>query len=438
VIVVEVVLAGILAFQAAGGGRPGAQLVPPATVSATTQFAPHEGLTQIRWDEARGHLGESVVATGRLILARRNSGGMTLYFDAPRSRGLQLFIRNGDLSKFDPSPDSAFPGHWVAAAGLIDEFRGTPQIIVRGPDQLRVLAEEPRVATATTRPAALRGAIRIGTFNTLNLFDVYDDPYTADETTPPKPRSELEHLAATIRELDADVLALVEVENRSVLERFVRTFLPDMGYDEVILYEGNDGRGIDCALLSRLPVGPVTSYRHVRIVMPGGGTTRFRRDLLRARIEPLGAATFDVFVVHLKSKRGEAGDSSAIRQAEAAEVRLVCDDVLREDGGARFVVCGDFNDTWDSAPLKTIRGTGSGELKTFFDEIPESGRITYNRNPHRSMIDFVLCSPAMAAGYVPGSFRVRDGSIETTGSDHNPVVMEFRLGNGATSRPNTR
>jgi endonuclease/exonuclease/phosphatase family metal-dependent hydrolase len=201
----------------------------------------------------------------------------------------------------------------------------------------------------------------------------------------------------------------------------------------VVLIEGNDGRGIDCAILSRLPVGSVSSYRHMRFGMPGGGMTRFRRDLLRARIEPAGAAAFDVFVVHLKSKRGESGESSAIRMAEAAAVRSVCDDLLKADGSARFVVCGDFNDTWESEPLRTIRGSGTGELKSFFTDVPESSRITYNRDPYRSMIDFVLCSPGMASSYVAGSFRVPDGSIETTGSDHNPISMEFRRGFAASA-----
>lgn len=431
-ILFQFVLAGVLGFQPAQGSRPAPQLEQPAVVGTTTQFAPHEGLPQIRWEAAREHLGENVVVVGRVIQSRRNSGGIALFFDAPRARSLQLYVRNEDVKKFDPSPESAYPGKWVTAAGLIDEFRGTPQIIVRSPSQLRVSAEEPAVG-ATSRPARTGDTIRIGSYNTLNLFDVYDDPYTLDETTPPKPRAELEHLAASIRKLDADVLALVEVENRSVLERFVRTFLPDMGYDDVVLFEGNDGRGIDCAILSRLPVGPVSSYRHVRFALPGGGKTRFRRDLLRARIEPDGAAPFDVLVVHLKSKRGESGESSATRMAEAAEVRAVCDEMLKADASARFLVCGDFNDTWDSEALRTIRGSGANELKAFFTDVPEAARISYNREPHRSMIDFILCSPEMAKCHVPGSFRVTDGSIETTGSDHNPVSMEFRGAAPATS-----
>jgi exonuclease III len=43
------------------------------------------------------------------------------------------------------------------------------------------------------------------------------------------------------------------------------------------------------------------------------------------------------------------------------------------------------------------------------------------------MIDFILCSPAMGGGYVKDSARILHGSVETIGSDHNPVVASFRL-----------
>ena len=62
----------------------------------------------------------------------------------------------------------------------------------------------------------------------VNLFDEFDDPYRSDEVMETKPRDELLKLAQRIRMLDADVLALQEVENREYLERFVRALLPDM------------------------------------------------------------------------------------------------------------------------------------------------------------------------------------------------------------------
>jgi hypothetical protein len=43
------------------------------------------------------------------------------------------------------------------------------------------------------------------------------------------------------------------------------------------------------------------------------------------------------------------------------------------------------------------------------------------------MIDFILCSPGMATRYVEKSMRVISGTVESSGSDHNPVVMRFDM-----------
>ena len=88
---------------------------------------------------------------------------------------------------------------------------------------------------------------------------------------------------------------------------------------------------------------------------------------------------------------------------------------------------GDFNDQWDSPTLKTIVGSGSTALQLPLSEAEIKSLVTYNREPHRSMIDFILCSSTMAKACVPGSYRTVPGSIEATGSDHNPVVAWFEL-----------
>ncbi len=396
--------------------------------SAGAQFAPHEGLIEIRWDQAREYVDRHCAVVGRLITARTSAGGCNLYFDRPGARGLRLFVRRDAFARFDGPLESLYPGRWVRATGLIQEFQGEPELRLFSPAQIQVLPDEPAKTLPPRVTRAAEGVVTIGTYNVLNLFDEFDDPYTADEGTPPKPRPEMERLAETIRRLNADVLALQEVENRGVLQRFVRALLPDLGYEHVVLFEGNDERGIDCALLSRLPVGTVTSYRHLSFPVSDGGTTRFRRDLLRVRFEPPGAAPFDLFVVHLKSKRGEMPESPSIRQAEAREIRRIVDGLFDHDPAPRFIICGDFNDTWDSPALRTIVGGGPTALRSFADELSEDQRVTYNREPYRSMIDYILCSPAMAGRYVSGSFRIIDGSIENNGSDHNPLAASFRLG----------
>ena len=384
------------------------------------------GLPVINWQDAGKHMDETVIVQGRVVAAR-NVGKITfLNFDSARS--FSGVIHDRSYKNFQTPPEKTYLHKLVRIRGLISEYRKKPQIEISTPDQIRIMEEGAEIPPSSPPGGARQftGVATIGCLNTLNLFDANDDPYTSDESTESKPKAELEHLAALIHKIDADVLALEEVENRGYLERFVAAMLPDMGYREVVCYDSNDKRGIDCAILSRFPVGPVTSYRHHEFSDGSGGLMRFQRDLLRARIEPPDGMAFEMFVVHLKSKRGESAISDRIRLAEATEARKILDQALKDSPENLFVICGDFNDTFDSPSLKMIRGQGAAALGDFVKDIPKS-TVTFNKDPHKSMIDFILASPAMAKRYVEKSYRVADSTVDQGGSDHNPVTLQVRL-----------
>lgn len=390
-----------------------------------------EAASVVSYDQAEHYIGQDCVVYGTVVESRNIGSRCFLNFHPDYHQYFTVVINQADFDKFPGRPEDAYLLKNVEVFGHVVQYAGKPEIIVTSPDQITVLTEElPAPTTQPTSapaPPPFSGVARIATFNVLNLFDGVDDPYHGDEGTPTKPRAELEKLAATIHKLDADVLALEEVENRFYLERFVRALLRDMGYEHVVLIEGNNYRGIDVALLSRFPVGPVTSYRHLEFPDGNGNPMSFQRDFLRARIEPPGVKPFDVFVVHLKSKGGGEAASLALRLGEARQIRKILDDVLAGDPSARFVVCGDFNDTLDSQPVQTILGSGPRALHHLVDELPAGERISFNKEPYRSLIDFILCSPAMHRCYQAGSVRIPQGSVEETGSDHNPVVARFDL-----------
>lgn len=383
------------------------------------------GIPVVDWKEAGTHRGKEVIVQGRIVQTRNIGKICFLNFDAAHS--FTAIVHQPNYKNFPEPPEKMYDQKILRIRGVITAFRGKPQIEIVKPDQVTILEQAlPIEKQAAPQKREFNGRVVIGAYNVLNLFDDHDDPYRSDEGTPAKPKDQLENIAKTIRELDADVLALEEVESRDFLERFVAAKLSDMGYVNVVCFEGNDTRGIDCAILSRFPVGPVTSHRHEQFKDESGNVMRYQRDLLQARIEPPGAPSFDMFVVHFKSKRGGPKETEATRVAECAQARKTVDAILKEDPQSLFVICGDFNDTWESAPMKVLRGKGSTGLQSFHHELPK-GTNSYNAMKGDNMIDYILCSPAMARRYVAKSFRLLPGSVKTSGSDHNPIAGEFLL-----------
>lgn len=398
---------------------------------------PDEGRPHITWEDADKVVGQLAFVYGKVINTRELGRISFVNFDANRPADFAGVIFSDNRDKFPDSLDDAYLGKPVRLRGIVSTYQGKPQLVLTEPDQIEVLDELPQLEPLVPPPRGGReGELVIATFNVLNLFDNIDDPYHADEGTPAKPRKELQALAQAIKTVNADVLALEEVENRGYLQRFVEVFLPDMGYEEVVLYEGNDTRGIDVCLLSRVPVGPVTSYRHVTFPGEQGEPRRFNRDLLAVTIEPEGAEPIEVWVVHLKSNSGGREFAEPIRLAEARALRKLLDAELAAEPDDQIVVLGDFNDTWGSATLETIVGEGETALWSAATELGPDFPDTYNQGEFHSMIDFLLCSPALAKQYVSGSIRILPGSPEETGSDHNPVSATFRLQQIATPAAN--
>ncbi len=432
---------------------------------AETSTSPAGKIPTIRWQEANDYIDQKVYAIGRVVLAAKSpTGHVFLNFDRDYRNTLTIFIRNTDCENFATPPHKLYAQKYIRVHGKLYEYNSCPNINVSDPKQIRILpgppeesmtgpkgqgnqptssitrypqantsntdipatAPAPSSQPATTQPTLIQQqkTITIASYNVKNLFDAYDDPYYLDSEKDAKPSAEQDALAFCIRQLDADVLALMEVENRGCLQYFVDHHLADLGYKHVVHLEGNSRRGIDVALLSRLTVGPVTSHRHLR---SPDGEHNFLRDLLQVRIEPADGDSFDVFVVHYISKGGEQHRGDNFRQAEAKLTRQVLNNILEGHPQADFVICGDFNDTIDSPTLNIVHGRGPSALSCFVEQENLRGTPTYNRPPYRFMIDFILASPGMADRYVSGSYRIPTGKKFLIASDHNPIVAEFKM-----------
>src|SRR6266542_751811 len=201
-----------------------------------------------------------------------------------------------------------------------------------------------------------------------------------------------------VRDVAADVLGTIEVDNRIALQRFNEQLLPTVNaepYPHVMVIDGNDDRGIDVGLMSRFPFGAMRS--HVDDLKDGSRI--FSRDCPEYEIALPSGNTLLVLVNHLKSKGfGTQADSDARRRRQAERVREIYD-VRRQAGVARIAVIGDFNDTPDSAPLAPLLAQGL-DLRdvSVHQNFEDDGRPgTFGNATKSEKIDYILLSPELFA-----------------------------------------
>ncbi len=142
--------------------------------------------------------------------------------------------------------------------------------------------------------------------------------------------------AKVIHDVDADIIAIVEAEDRPSLVRFNEELLGGR-YRHAMLVDGNDERGIDVGLMT----GPNFEIESIRsnVDAEDGVGTIFSRDCPEYRVRTPSGATVYVLVNHFKSKSGGGGQK---RQRQAAEVRRFADRLIAQNH--HVVILGDFNE----------------------------------------------------------------------------------------------
>jgi endonuclease/exonuclease/phosphatase family metal-dependent hydrolase len=203
-----------------------------------------------------------------------------------------------------------------------------------------------------------------------------------------------------IRDVDADILAVVEAESRITLKMFSEYVLEKVGgvpYSQVMVIDGNDDRGIDVGLMTKSGYQIGLMRSHIHELMPGGSPI-FSRDCPEYAVHTPDGELIWILPNHFKSKFG--GETAATRNKRLAQAECVAGIYwrLREEGHDQVVVLGDFNDTPASAPLQPLQaGTDLrdvGEHPTFdTGEFP--GRGTYALGNDSQKIDYLLLSPAL-------------------------------------------
>ena len=274
--------------------------------------------------------------------------------------------------------------------------------------------------------------LTVATYNVRNMLDAHDDPHSLDEERPPKKHRQIKQIAKTIRRLNADVVAIQEIENTAILDTMIHNHLKGLGYRYVLVQPTNSRYGLNLGLISRKPILSVTSHRLMDLPMPANGPHRkFARDLLHAQIQVTQQKILDLFVAHFKSRHDSPDDpkSAKWRLAEADATRRVIERTAADRGhDAWILVAGDLNATPGSPPFELLLRSDEGRRPLLVDlhaHLPSVKRVTYRFKPYRDTIDYLMASPALAKRVVPQSTRVLTDSKLLAGSDHAPVVAGF-------------
>lgn len=287
----------------------------------------------------------------------------------------------------------------------------------------------------SSAPSKSTDVVRIASFNVEGLFDPEDDPRLSGANDDiPSSQAHLDAIAEAIRAIDADILALQDVESLSALEWFNTTYLSSLGYTHIASLDVGHDRGVENAVLSRFPVTDARVWPKLRL----GGThpatagdapnpmagkpILFKRSPLMVEIDLPGKSSLTLFNIEHKG----GNKYGYWRTAEAAAVARLCQAVGMN---RRIIVLGSFHCEPGDPSLQPYFDLG------FIDPLADDDNAElYATEITGDRTDFILANRVVGgdlesarAFILAGDLaeRIRAGDAETT---HLPVVIGLRLG----------
>lgn len=337
--------------------------------------------------------------------------------------------------------------------------------------------EEPRFVAADRQPtyaAKPAGVTRVVSLNTLNFFSTLD---AGDNVCGPaalgcrgaNSAAEFERqrrkLAAAIKALDADIVGLMEVENDAgrTLETLVGALADDTGNDWDFVDTGAvGGDAIKVALIYRAAaVRPVGRYAILDASVDPAFVDDRNRPVLAQTFETIGGGErLTVAVNHLKSKGsdcedlgdpdlgdGQANCNRTRTRAAEAEARWLSADPTGS-GDPDVLIIGDLNAYRREDPVVALQDAGYEDLVArFATDRPHS----FVFRGESGALDHALATrPLVEQVETAGEWHINsdeprildynldndrdprlfDSAVPWRASDHDPIVIDLRLGAG--------
>ncbi|MDI1446852.1 endonuclease/exonuclease/phosphatase family protein [Polyangium sp. 6x1] len=268
--------------------------------------------------------------------------------------------------------------------------------------------------------------LRVVNWNVHNYLNDKNDSAAVDEVvrTTAQYVAHRKAIGAVLSVIDADVVVLQEVENEASLSDLVQSELGGK-YTDIGIVDGNDPRGIDIGILSKLPLDEVVSHKDEQFPLNGtvGPTYRFSRDCPEYHLTYNGRKLV-LLGAHFKAKED---DNPNKRLAEAQRTRAIANALVKEDPSRAVLVLGDFNDTPGSPPYLAVLGEGDAMYTNAPDFVPANDRWTYDYQGALELVDHQMSNPLLAGMLDTTSVTIRHGNDVDDATDHAPIVATYNV-----------
>ena len=247
---------------------------------------------------------------------------------------------------------------------------------------------------------------KIATYNVENLFDLVHDGHEYEEYIPNNKhqwntqnfQNKKTNIARVIKDLDADIIALEEIENENVLKK-LNFALGEKAYPYLFFPQKKERSSIESALLSRFPI---VAKESVMIKDQARGIHR-----ISVKIEQ---KTLTLYLNHWPSGK------------EKVEERIVyataLNSLMKKHSGDEYIILGDLNspykiekDDWGMALVDVLKGGNKESIHyNLWYELNENERYSHVFGKKKTTLDHILIPKALSdhkgIDYKPFSFSV--------------------------------
>ncbi|MET0288660.1 MAG: ExeM/NucH family extracellular endonuclease [Pseudoxanthomonas sp.] len=388
--------------------------------------------------------------------SERAVAGTADFIQIQRDNARRRLVLDDGSSQRDPASLAYLPQGTVRSGGLATGAEG---IVDARHGRWRLQLTASLDVQPAARPAQapnVPGNTRIAVFNLENLFNGDGRgggfPTSRGARTEAQWRAQTAKLVATLQPLQADIAALMELENDgygadSSLAQFVEAL--NAGGGDWRFVDAGHGPGnnpIRVGLLYR--ASKVTPVGHP-VVLEGGPFAEHSRVPLAQAFRRGDGPVFVIAANHFKSKGcsnamgadADHGDGASCWNATRVETARRLDAWLQSDptqtGGHRALIVGDLNAYAQEQPLRVLREQGWVDA---FAQARVASPYSYLYDGQRGRLDHALLTPSLAA-HLRGAaewhinadeaddegYTGRNSPGPWRSSDHDPMVLGLDL-----------